>query len=184
MSIFVDQSNANAAGDIVAGDKITNNYPQVVSRVERLMNMLAHEIETNAHVRHTINSLQFYFVQIAVDGIVGLEAKLSHSGRHNEILSALQKKELFSKTLDEYALYGSAQKIFAYLLSKIDHEFNYSIHPQVDIAPLLEVNTLVSQLIVNPIVDECGVGPIEFNHNLVMGMVYWLAEQCFIRWHQ
>jgi hypothetical protein len=21
------------------------------------------------------------------------------------------------------------------------------------------------------------------SHNVVFGMVYWLAEQCFIRWH-
>lgn len=22
------------------------------------------------------------------------------------------------------------------------------------------------------------------NYNVVQGMVYWLAEQCFIRWHK
>nr|WP_292529113.1 ABC-three component system protein [Mesorhizobium sp.] len=37
--------------------------------------------------------------------------------------------------------------------------------------------------IVNPIVEECGGELMSVNHNLVQGMVYWLAEQCFIKWH-
>jgi hypothetical protein len=37
--------------------------------------------------------------------------------------------------------------------------------------------------IVNPIVEECGGDIMSVNHNIVQGMVYWLAEQCFIKWH-
>ena len=37
--------------------------------------------------------------------------------------------------------------------------------------------------IVAPIVEECGCGVFTMTYNHVLGMIYWLAEQCFIRWH-
>jgi len=41
----------------------------------------------------------------------------------------------------------------------------------------------VIERIANPIVEECGSDLMSVNHNLVLGMIYWLAEQCFIKWH-
>jgi hypothetical protein len=79
---LVSQSKATAGGDIVGGSKITNyNYPVAASRVEALMLGLMKEIETKQEVKGIIDSLQFYFKQIAPDGVVGLEAKLQHAGR-------------------------------------------------------------------------------------------------------
>lgn len=180
----VSQSKATAGGDIIAGHKITNhNYPAAASRVEALMLGLVREIETKQEVKGIIDSLQFYFKQIAPDGIVGLEAKLNHAGRSGEMYIAFEKKELFVKILDKYSLYESAQKIFAYLLAKVEHEFNFAVHPQVTYCDPLQLNQLISDKIVEPIVAECGVGPLDINHNVAMGMVYWLAEQCFVRWH-
>ncbi|MET4689516.1 ABC-three component system protein [Sinorhizobium fredii] len=180
----VSQSNATAGGDIVGGNKTTvHNYPIVASRVEALMVGLAKEIESKQEVQGIIDSLQFYFKQIAPDGIAGLEAKLTHAGRSGELYIAFEKKELFVKLLDKYSLYESAQKIFAYLLAKVEHEFNFTVHPQVTHCDVLQINQLISTKIVEPIVAECGVGPLDVNHNVAMGMVYWLAEQCFVRWH-
>ncbi|MDR6821027.1 hypothetical protein J2X76_006227 [Neorhizobium sp. 2083] len=180
----VTQSNSSAGGDIVAGNKtIHHNYPVVASRIEALMLGLAKEIETKQEVQGIIDSLQFYFKQIAPDGIAGLEAKLNHADRGGEIYIAYEKKELFVKLLDKYSLYESAQKIFAYLLAKVEHEFNFAVHPRVTYCDALQINQLISTKIVEPIVAECGVGPLDVNHNVAMGMVYWLAEQCFVRWH-
>ena len=47
-----------------------------------------------------------------------------------------------------------------------------------------EVNAIIISRIVDPIVAECGTTVFEMNHGTAMGMLYWLAEQCFIRWHQ
>jgi hypothetical protein len=180
----ITQSKATAGGDIVAGDKITNhNYPAVASRIEALMLGLAKEIEEKQETQGIIESLQFYFKKVSPDGISGLEAKLNHAGRNNELFIAFEKKELFAKLLEKYSLYESAQKIFAYLLAKVEHKFNYSVHPQVTYCDPLQINQLISAQIVEPVVDECGIGPLDINHNVAMGMVYWLAEQCFVRWH-
>jgi hypothetical protein len=188
----VNQSGAHADGDNVGGNKITNNQitnnylpPSApMGLIEKMMERLSAEIRDNHQVQELIGSLQFFYIQKTKDGVVGLEAKLIKAGRDDELLYALEKKELFVKLLDRYSLYESAQRIFAHLLAKTEHEFSQVIHPQIANLNRSEVNGIVSARIVEPIVQECGMGPLDINHSVVMGMIYWLAEQCFIRWHQ
>lgn len=184
--VFVDQSRATALGDIVAGDKTTNVFLSGQHErgiVGQLMARLAHEIETNQRVRHTIDSLQFFHLRRSHDGIDGLEAKLKHSGRHDELLYALERKEQFAKLLEKWSLYASAQEILAYLLAKAENEFATGVQPKIGSLSRADINRLITDTIVTPIVDECGVGAFSLNHSIAMGMLYWLAEQCFVRWH-
>lgn len=184
----VNQSGAIAHGDMVGGNKtttITNNFNYTpAGRVERYMQLLEEEIESNAQTRIIIDGLQFYYTQKSPDGVIGLEAKLQHASWQDELLIAYEKKELFVKLLNKYGMYASAQRLFAYLLSKAESEFNSSIHPQIACLSRAEIAMMTSEKIIKPMVDECGFGPLDINHNIVMGMIYWLAEQCFIRWHQ
>ena len=183
----VNQSGARAGGDVVAGNKEAHYYlPQSapVGVVEKMMERLSVEIRDNQRVQDLISSLQFFYIQKTKDGVVGLEAKLSKAGRDNELLYAFEKKELFVKLLDRYSLYESAQRIFAHLLAKTEHEFSQIIYPQIPALNQIEINDLVSARIITPIVQECWMGPLDITHSVIMGMIYWLAEQCFIRWHQ
>lgn len=187
LSPQVNQSGAHADGDIVGGHKNTHYHlpPSAsVGVIEKMMERLSAEIRDNQRVHELISSLQFFYIQKTKDGVVGLQAKLIKAGRDEELLYALEKKELFVKLLDRYSLYESAQRIFAHLLAKTEHEFSLVIHPQIANLNRSEVNVLVSARIVEPLVQECGMGPLDINHSVVMGMIYWLAEQCFIRWHQ
>ena len=118
------------------------------------------------------------------DGINGLEAKLKAGARDGEYTGALEKKEMFVKLLERWSLYASAQEIFAYLLAQAEHKFNYAIYPQISSLNEVQVNALVDDLIVVPTIDQCGTSVFILNHNICMGMVYWLAEQCFVRWHK
>ncbi|WP_131800279.1 ABC-three component system protein [Methylobacterium indicum] len=184
----INQSSAQAQGDIVGGNKTStfnhNYYSTPAGRVERYMQLLEHEMNTSIHTQVIIDGLQFYYNKAAPDGIVGLEAKLEHAARQDELFIALEKKELFVKLLYKYEMYASAQRLFAYLLSKAESEFNSAVHPSISDLSRAETSILISERIINPIVNECGFGPLDINHNIVMGMIYWLAEQCFVRWHQ
>jgi len=62
--------------------------------------------------------------------------------------------------------------------------FNDLILPQIPALDVAQLNTLVNELIVEPTVNECGASVFEIDHNTALGMVYWLAEQCFVRWHK
>ncbi len=172
----------------MAGDKIVNNTYPATNRapgiVEQLLDKLQAEISKNAEVRHTVESLKhFYEHKEAADGIVGLEAKLKAGGRTSELYVAYAKKEQFAKLLEMWSLYASAQEIFAYLLAGAEHHFTMHVHPKLGELDKVQVNQLIDTLIVTPTIAECGTTVFTLNHGIVMGMIYWLAEQCFVRWH-
>ena len=182
----INQSSASAQRDIVAIAE-QNNYAAPTknpSVVEKLLEKLQKEIDENSHVQDVIESLKFYYNNRSHDGVDGLENKLTHSGRSGEIFIALEKKEQFVKVLEKWSMYASAQEILVHLLAKAEHEFSTYVLPQVTILPEHEVNQVISQKIVEPIVVECGATVFQMNHGIAMGMLYWLAEQCFVRWHK
>ena len=183
----VNQKGAQAGGDIVGRDKIVHNHPAPVknpSIVEQLLLRLQQEIDDNKQVRDTIETLRQYYKKKSHDGVKGLEEKLRHSGRAHEIFYALEKKEQFSKLLEKWSLYASAQEIFVHLLAKAEHEFTMYVLPQISVLKEHEINAIIDAKIVDPITNECGTTVFEMNHGVAMGMLYWLAEQCFVRWHQ
>lgn len=188
MSLQVNQKGASAQGDVVAGNKtveVNNYYPSKhVRAVEQLLDKLQAEIEKNQKVRNTIEALAHFKPRQAQDGITGLKAKLEAGNRSNEYFDALEKKELFAKLLEKWSLYASAQEIFAYLLAQADYQFNYFVLPQIESLTEIEVNGLVDERIIIPTISECGASVFTLNHSTAMGMLYWLADLCFIRWHK
>lgn len=179
------QSRARAGADVVGRDKVTNVYGTVPGpgAIERLLHSLAKQIEDDDTVTGVIEELGRYYVRRSVDGIEGLEAKLRASGRSGFYLDAIEKKEMFAKLLEQYSLYDAAQRIFVHLLAKVETEFTLVVYPDIPSKSLSETNLTIMDRIVHPILNECGHGTFLVNANHVMGMVYWLAEQCFIRWH-
>jgi ABC-3C protein len=182
----VNQQGASAVGDIIAGSKFTlHQAPNTqVGIVEQLLIKLQAEMKDRDEIRHMVENLQFFYQKKSIDGIEGLQAKLEAASRSNELYLAFEKKELFVKLLDKWSMYASAQEIFAYLLAKIEYEFSTFVHPYVDTLDPHAINELVNHRIILPTIVECGSGAFSLNHIVVMGMIYWLAEQCFVRWHK
>lgn len=137
----------------------------------------------NYEFRDFVDSLQYYFQPNPYDTIIGLEAKLDHSGRSAQKRSALRRKEAFAKLLEDWKAYPSAQEIIAYFLTKIEACFESDIVPVLGSAPPDVVDALVKERLIDPVLGEMGSGPFMLNYLHVSGMVYWLAEQCYIRWH-
>ncbi|RXH34392.1 ABC-three component system protein [Bradyrhizobium zhanjiangense] len=186
MSFQVDQSGATAGGDVVGNNKYEQHFhppAKPLGVVEQLLEKLQREMANDDHVRHTIEALAHFQKQKSHDGVVGLEAKLNEANRQDEYRDAIEKKEIFAKLLDRWSMYASAQEIFAYLLAKAEYEFTYVIHPQLPQITKVATNELVRDRIIDPIIQECGSKVFTLNHMTVMGMIYWLAEQCFVRWH-
>lgn len=182
----INQKGASAGGDVVGGNKTVHNYNVRPGGglVEQLLLKLHQEMEADAKVQQTIEKLQIYCERQASAGPIGLEAKLSAANRTHEIPLALDKKEQFAKLLERWSLYASAQEIFVYLLARVEHEFSMSVAPRVGVAHESEINQIITDRIVEPTIADCGIGQFSIDHRTAMGMVYWLAEQCFIRWHK
>ena len=185
----VNQSRARADGDIVAGSKYVNltiTAPQAnIGVVEQLLKRLQDEIAKDATILHTVESLKTYYEKKSLDGVDGLEAKLSASGRDGELLRAYDRKEQFAKLLDTWSMYASAQEIFAFLLAQAEYLFQRHVSPMVAQGKTAsEVDDITEALILNPTIEQCGASVFVINHNLALGMIYWLAEQCYVRWHK
>ena len=184
----IDQSESKVGRDQVGSQIETqNNFYGAranLTAIDLLLEKLQREIEHDQQIRDTIDKLQRFQKPRAHDGVVGLEQKLQVSGRAYEYLDAIEKKELFAKLLEKFSLYASAQEILAALLARAEYFFTHFIYPQVGSLSILEVNQLVDGKIIEPTIDECGASVFAIDHSVAMGMIYWLAEQCHIRWHQ
>jgi len=185
-------SSVVQTGSTVSGNQIGGNYNQTnihlgaqraASVVEQLLARLQEEVEKESHCSEMLDRLKRYHGGIVKDGIQGLEAKLEKAGRAGEIEYALERKESFSKLLEMWSLYASAQEIFAYLLARTEHLFNSEILPEIGDLSIVQINQKINKSIINPTVEECGASLFKIDHFVAMGMVYWLAEQCFVRWH-
>ncbi len=181
----VDQENIYAGGDVVGGNKgktIVNHNRK--TQFDQLMEKLESEIEDSIKVQKVLDSLQYYFEKHSDDGIEGLENKLDHSGRTIQKNKALKRKEYYAKLMDKWAHYGSAQEIFALLLAKIDVNFETNVEPYLGTHSAEEIDKLIKNHVIDPVVSEIGGGVFSINDAHVSRMVYWLAEQCFVRWHK
>lgn len=180
----VDQRQAAPHGDAVGRDKITNvHFSERRSQIDGWLDKLAAELKGNVEVREFVDSLQYYFQENPYDDKIGLEAKLDFSGRSSQKRGALRKKEAFSKLLEEWRAYPAAQEIIAYFLAKIESAFETDIIPVIGKFSIEELDSLIKERLVDPVLDEMGCGPFMLNHMNVSGMIYWLAEQCYVRWH-
>jgi len=181
----VNQSKATSGRDIVGRDQ--NNYNIALpprSKVEQLLTKLKSEIENEQEFKDTIEQLARYQFRKSKDGIDGLENKLNAANRSHHYDRAIEQKEMFAKLLEKYAMFHSAQHLFAHFLAEVEDKFNTIIYP--DVAQTTESNLAekVSDIIITPIINECGADVISLDHNIVSGMIYWLAELCFLRWHK
>lgn len=181
----VNQRGAQAGRDL-AGRDINNFNIRLIKneRITELVARLDREIQRDETRDQWIETLQFFDEPIAPDGVVGLEAKLKHSGRERKIDSALRHKEMFVKFLTRYSLYGAAQELLSLCLHQIYYEFDTTIHPICGNLSPYDIDQIISSRVVNKIVEDYGLGTFALNHGLVLGMTYWLAERCYVRWHE
>ena len=157
--------------------------PGHVSPIAVWMERLAEEIRRDVRVQDFVATLQFYQEHHSHDGIDGLEDKLKHAGRTAHLRKAVRKQELFARLLDEFSMFDSAQQIFAYVLSKMDADFDAYVVPNLGKLTDGEIDVIINERLIMPATHEASVGAFCLNAAITGGMVYWLAEKCYVRWH-
>lgn len=186
-----DQSRSVVQGDQIGRDKIdqsdrrTIRLGPVASQVPRLLRRLEQQLQSKSTTSQFIESLRFY-VDIRDDSdVVGLEEKLKIAGRSHKYSAASRMKDQFARLLTQYELFESAQELFAYFLALIHDVFERHIIPKCHSLTEAELEAIVDEKIISPIFEEIGKGTdgITINRNHIKGMIYWLADKCYVRWH-
>jgi len=191
--VAVTQRDVRAGKDVVAGNKFElpnatfNVLPAVpdYSLINKLVDELRAAIDDDEEAKHTVATLQIYKRgRKPADGINGLEDKLENANRSHELEDALDQKQLFVELLEKWSYFASAQEIFAHLLGRMRRSFSTKILPKIPDSAAAEIDALVDDEIVDPILNECSQIPqFTVNSDVALGMYYWLADQCYVRWH-
>lgn len=192
-----DQSHSHVLRDQIGS--LTDNsdrrvfntiIPSNTTAIAALTARLEHEVGEQLFTTQLVPTLSFYKKRKeAADGIIGLEAKLNAGSRGYLLEEALELKVEFDTILEKWSLYASAQEIFGHLLALISKKFSRKIMmfhagdlPGYSASMLDEI---VDDQILIPIVDQCGIiSHFQVNLDLTLGMLYWLADNCFVKWHR
>ncbi|MDP4026280.1 hypothetical protein Q8W71_27000 [Methylobacterium sp. NEAU 140] len=179
-----NQSGSNVGRDQIGNYSVTHNHvTSTQSNIDTFLAKLQAEMESNLQTVELINRLQRFTQVKPYDGAIGLEAKLKVAGREYEFDNALEMKELFVKLLERFSHYASAQEILAYLLARAEYGFNQFVYPEISELRKIEINRIVDERIIAPTVEECSASVLSIDHSVAMGMIYWLADKCHVRWH-
>ncbi|QUS57378.1 ABC-three component system protein [Pseudovibrio brasiliensis] len=192
--IVTNQHGANAGRDIVGRDN-TNNYTYNINStsntiadplIARLCNELQSAIDEDATIADIVENLSIYKrKRNAKDGVVGLEQKLNQSNREHLLEDALEQKQRFVELLNKWSLYASAQEIFAHLLATAKRNFATQVYCHVDKADNALIDKLTDEHVVKVTVQMGSDIPLfTINTDIALGLLYWLAEQCLIKWHK
>ncbi|WP_323032858.1 ABC-three component system protein [Paracoccus sp. (in: a-proteobacteria)] len=184
-------SQSNVGGDQAGGsiDKSTTIYNQIdgvkPSQITRLLRLLAHQILQDESMSGFVEDLQFFIDNRDGETIIGLENKLLAGGRSDTYTDAKRKKEFFAKLLLRYERFSSAQQLFAYIMAAIHETFESKIIPFAEVLSRKEIDDLVDAEIIEKIMIEFGEGSdhLTLNKTHLKGMIYWLADKCYVRWH-
>ena len=179
--------NNEAGGHLVLGDfnqTVNGSEKRASENVKMLVQSLEKEMEQGEKRSEWIDELQSFEEPFLVDEHVGLESKLTIAGLKTRRMYAFHQKEKFAKFLEKYALYSSAQTLLSICLHKVFTDFETYIHPACGNVDQDAIHQLIHEKIVSEIVAEYSYGAFSLNHSLVWGMTYWLAERCYVRWHE
>lgn len=180
----IDQTGNIVYGNQSGRDTNIHNYaPPTVPQLHRLYQAYEEEAENSSDFDGYIDALLRYVSSVDEGVPLSLEDKLRLGGREAEVPRALRQKEEFQKKLMRLRLSKTAQKVLAFLLSRVDTQFRYSIRPHIDLGmPQVEVDHRVLTEIIENVREMLGLNPLEIDDEEICGMIYYLTGNCHIRW--
>lgn len=175
-----------ANGDIAARDviKTTNNYYPSPT-VEELALLYA-KLKVDGvgdPSNNTFSQKLAHYMSIPTDGDVrGLEAKLQDSGRLDMLHFAMREKESAVKMLMRYQSSRSAQRIFTILLDELHTIYVLTVTPVIEGGGDRSIIDAKISDALQAIKSMLGENFLEFTVKDLLGLLFFLAGNCHIRW--
>jgi hypothetical protein len=180
-------SNSSIRRDIIGRDNNSqtfNNYFQRSNYLEELYKKFEDEKKSNPELQEICDELDYYNSKFDGD-IIGLEEKLIAGNREKMIFYATSVKEQFRKKLMKTSqLSLAAQEINIHILAKVRRGFMSEIYNRIcNNEPQSNIDQLITERIVNPVMAELGLNIFHYNEDEVMGMIYFLTGNCHLKWN-
>ena len=184
--MFTTQTGNNIdSGDIVAGNKTTNNF-SINANASAILNLYlklrSEESESSytSKIAHKLN----HYCTVSSDGDVrGLEDKLSSSNRVDMLKMASRLKEDASKIIMKLQTSPIAQDIITYVLSQIYSNFVLEVTPAIESGASRQVvDTLINDKVISPAMQMLGDNDLNILNEDILGLLFFLGGNCHIRW--
>lgn len=183
--MFTSQSDNNVHGDNAGRDitKTTNNY--YAPTVDELALLYA-KLKTDGIGDPSNNSFSqklMHYMSVPTDGDVrGLEAKLKDSDRLDMLQFAMREKEAAVKLLMKYQSSRSAQRIFTILLDELHTIYILTVTPTIESGGDRQTVDIKISDALQRIKSMLGENFLEFTVKDLLGLLFFLAGNCHIRW--
>lgn len=174
----------SGGGSVVGGNQYNNvtNISRSSSRkLDKLYQSLTQENATPSAMGFC-DKLKHYLSASTNPDIRSLEVKLSDSARSDMIFIAAELKEYAFKAIMKYQSSKTAQEIYVLILDKIHTDFMLKVTPLIQAgADRVTVDDKIS-IILEGIADMLGDNLLDISEKDLLGLLYFLAGNCHIRW--
>ncbi|HFH3649200.1 ABC-three component system protein [Pseudomonas aeruginosa] len=180
------QSGNVVQGDMAAGNviKTVNNYYPSASVEELALLYAKLRLDGIGDPSNNVFSHKLmHYLAVPTDGDVrGLEAKLRDSGRLDMLHFAMREKEAAVKMLMRYQSSRSAQRVFTILLDELHTIYVLTVTPIIENGgDRAAVDEKISNAL-QVIKSMLGENFLEFTVKDLLGLLFFLAGNCHIRW--
>ena len=183
----ISLSDTSIGGSFTGRDNYSqtfNNINQRSNYLDELYNKFEEEKKLNPELKEICEELDYYNSKFDGD-IIGLEEKLIAGNREQMIFYATSTKEQFRKKLMKTSqLSLAAQEINIHILAKVRRGFMSEIYNRIcNNEPQSNIDQLITERIINPVMVELGINIFHYNEDEVMGMIFFLTGNCHIKWN-
>ncbi|HYW56538.1 MAG TPA: ABC-three component system protein [Polaromonas sp.] len=172
------------AGDFAGGniDKSTSYFGGVTA-MTRLIRQYSEEQSQNQQVKTIIGALEHYMSQVADEDIRSLEVKLTAANRTEQIATARKRKHEAVQFLMRHESSPAAHKIISFLLAKLQVSYENQVMPLINSgADRIAIDGAIQASVLDPAWSFLESNPLDIDHRLLTGFLYFLGGNCHIRW--
>ncbi|MCY4142126.1 MAG: alpha/beta hydrolase [Gammaproteobacteria bacterium] len=158
--------------------KPTSRNDIVYMGVKRHIDNLVLRIEESGR-----SAFSEYYLEKSSDDRRDLHRKLLDARREHEYGYANNAQNSFARRYSKTGLFGSARNSHDALLSEVETRFvTHVYHPLIcQSASYSSIAQALQDLVIDPLAGK-QIGDTKFDAKSILSAVYFLTEQCYIRW--
>lgn len=183
---LVRQTGNEVAGDLVAGNKNTNNFNIVHANSNAELHALYAKLKLNEIGDPSDGSfcekLEHYLAANSDVDVRGLKDKLTASGRTDQIPFATDLKERATKAVMKHQTSRTAQRIYTIVLDELHTRFSLTVTPLIEEGATRPVVDLSIVQILEETRTMLGENVLEISFKDLLALLYFLGGNCHIRW--
>ena len=175
------QVGNDVTGDMAGRDIIKTVIPALTG-MGRLINEFGAESGQREKLTKLIGQLEHYYDSRANEDVRGLEEKLSAADRKDLLSSARKSKQYASQFVMKHQSSLAAQKIISHLLAKLLSDFNHVVVPLIQSGASRPAVDSAIKSVMDDGWAFLESNPLEIDHRLLEGFLYFLGGNCHLRW--